>query len=369
MQAVILAGGQGMRLHHISASSAKPMMPLFDQPVLEHSIRLLAWHGIKDIIIATSHELTDLIEYFGDGSRWGVKIRYSIEHEARGTAGAVKLAKGMISGTFMVFSGDVVTDVDLTEAMKRHWGAAALASIVLHRVDDPSQYGLVRHDLRGKITHFAEKPKSSEIIGSTVSTGIYILEPEALSSIPYDDYCDFARQVFPRMLNNNEPVYGFNVRGYWCDIGDTISYRNAHADALTGALNLKLPVKQIREGVWVGEGATIDHSARISSPVYIGAGAQIKRNATLGKRTIIGEDAVIGEGAEIFQCVVGAKSRIGENTVVKNSIVIGGHSIPEDEYINNELRIWKPVYSIKEEAAPKIERKTVVKQPGIGIRV
>lgn len=357
-----------MRLHHISASAAKPMMPLFDQPVLEHLIRLLAWHDIKDIIITTSPELTDLMEYFGDGSRWGVNIRYSIEHEPRGTAGAVKLVQKMIEGTFVVLSGDVVTDIDLSGAIARHWGASAIASILLHRVDDPSQYGLVKHDMRGRITYFMEKPKSNEITGSTISAGIYILEPEALSSVPYDEYCDFARQIFPRMLNNNEPVYGFNMRGYWCDIGDTNSYRNVHADALTGSLKLKLPAKQVREGMWVGEGAQIDPSATISSPVYIGAGAFIKRNAVLGRRTIIGEDAVIGEGAEILQCVIGSKSHIGSNTVIRNSIIIDGHSIPEDEYVHDELRILKPVYTVRPEATTTTQRKPVTNNKGLGIR-
>jgi mannose-1-phosphate guanylyltransferase / phosphomannomutase len=260
MQAVILAGGEGTRLHSVNTSVPKPLAPLFDRPVLEHTITLLARHGITDIILTVASPATELIGYFGNGSAFGVKIRYSVEADPLGTAGAVKLIQGMLKETFVVVSGDVVTDADLGAALTRHRSASAVATLLLHDADDPTQFGVVDCDSAGKITRIIEKPKSSDAFSNVVNTGIYILEPEALGSIPHFGPCDFTREVFPRMLANQEPVYGFAVQGYWCDIGNLHHYRRVHFDALEGKLNLDLPAAHIGHGIWMGERLEVHNS-------------------------------------------------------------------------------------------------------------
>ena len=333
MQAVILAGGKGTRLRPLTTSAPKPMVPLFDRPVMEYCVKLLAGHGITDIIVAVSHLAQEIMHYFGDGSRYGVKIRYSVEMEALGTAGAVKLVQGMINGTFLVVAGDIITDFDLAAALQRHKAASAIASLMLYRVDDPSDFGLVESDDAGRITRFLEKPKSTEIFTDTISTGIYILEPEALSCIPYDRPCDFARELFPRMLNNREPVYGFRVPGYWCDVGNLLQYRNAHFDALEGRVKLDLPATHVGGGVWLGEGVKVHPSVNLASPVFLGSGVTIRRSANIGERTVIGANTLVDEFASISNTIIGSGSFVGPNARITGCVIGSGCATTDGESI------------------------------------
>ena len=333
MQAVILAGGKRTQLYPPAANVPKPMLPLFDRPVMEHSVRLLVKHGITDIIVTVSRAAGGIIEHFGDGSRWEARIRYSVENEPRGTAGGVKLVQDMIEGDFVVVPGDAVTDFDLTAAVDAHRSASAVASLMLYEVEDPTDFGLVGHDEHGMITRFVEKPKASEVFTNTVSTGIYILEPEVLSCIPYAKPYDFARELFPRMLNNQEPVYGFSLPGYWCDVGDGLRYRNCHVDALRGELKLDMPAVRIHEGMWVGEGVDVHPSAQLSSPLYVGPGVRVGRNAVLGECTVIGAETVVDEDAYIARSVIGGGSFVGRNARITDCVVGTGYTVMDSQSI------------------------------------
>lgn len=331
MQAVILAGGSRARLHPPTTSIPKPLIPFFDRPVMEHSIKLLAKHGITDIIVTTSYLAKDIMRYFGNGSRWGVSIRYSIENEPMGTAGAVKLVQAMISETFVVVSGGAITDADLTVAITAHKSASPIATILLDRADDPTQFGVVDCDESGRVTRFVEKPKSADASANTVSSGIYLLEPEALSSIPYNTVQDFALNLFPRLLRNMEPVQGVRLSGYWCDAGNLLQYRNAHFDALQGKIRLDLPAVHAGEGIWVGERVDIHPSAQLASPIFIGSGASIGRDAVLGEQTIIGANALIGDGAYVARSVIGGGSFIGREMRVTDSVISGGYAVTQTD--------------------------------------
>lgn len=329
MQAVVLAGGSSARLHGLSSDLPKPLAPFFDRPLVHHTIKLLARHDIRDITVAVSHKAKELIDHLGDGTSYGVNIRYSIETEPVGPAGAVKLLQSKLTDTFVVVSGDLVTDLDLTAAIARHKSAASMATLLLHRVEDPSQFGIVGCDEDGRVTRFIEKPRASETFTSIVNTGIYVLEPEALSSVAYNAVQDFATNLLPRMLCNQERVYGFEVPGYWCDTGDLNKYRTAHFDALQGKLSIELPAIHVGEGIWVGGGVSIDPSAQLSSPIYIGAGATIGRNARIGEHTIIGAESHIGEEAYVARSVIGAGAHIGRETDVTDSVIRGGYLVTE----------------------------------------
>lgn len=338
MQAVILAGGTSARLHGFNAQTPKPLIPFFDRPLIEHTVKLLAKQGIKDIIVAMSHQAGDIAQHFGDGSQWGVSIRYSVETEPMGSAGAVKLIQRMIRGTFLVVSGDLITDLDLSDAVRMHKRASSIATIVLHGVDDPGQFGMVQHDGDGRVTSFVEKPRSTEIYSNTVSTGIYVLEPEALSSIPYNTAQDFAVNLFPRLLRNLEPVFGFELPGYWCDAGEPTQYRNAHFDALRGRIKLDLPAIHVGEGIWVGEGVDIHPAAQLSSPIYIGSGASIRRGARIGEHTVIGANAVIDEEAFVTRSVIGAGAHVSRETELADTMIRGGYLVTESGTTGEPVR-------------------------------
>lgn len=331
MQAVILAGGNATRLHCATSHIPKPLMPFFDRPVVEYAVRLLAKHDIRDIIITTSYTATDIMRYFGDGSRWQVNIRYSVESEAAGTAGAVKLVQQMITGTAIVVSGDIITDFDLRSAINAHKSASAIATILVHEVDDPTQFGMVQRDASGSVHRFIEKPRTHEAFTNTVSTGIYILEPESLSSIAYNTAQDFGINLFPRLLRNQDPVFALEPEGYWCDVGDLLQYRNAHFDALQGRIHLDLPAIHAGEGIWVGSGVEIHPTAQLSSPVFIGSGASIGRDAVLGEHTVIGANALVDEGAYVARSVIGGNSFVGSNMRVTDSVISSGYSVVESD--------------------------------------
>ena len=362
MQAVILAGGKGTRLHPLTTNVPKPMVPLFDKPVMEHCINLLIKHGITDIIITVSYLANEIMQYFGDGSRWGVKIRYSVESEPLGTAGGVKLVQDMINERFVVVSGDAVTDLDLSEAIDRHVSASAVASMLLYKVDDPSQFGLVQHDSRGKITRFLEKPKSSEVFTNTVNTGIYILEPEVLSCIPYHEQYDFARQLFPRMLNNQDPIYGFSLDGYWCDVGNLIQYRNAHFDALTGKVDINLPACQVENNMWIGERVQIDPSVEISGPIFLGDGVTIRNGAKLDKCSVIGSNTLIDENAHISRSVIGCNSRVGKFSEIQDSIIGSNYSIIDNDNITDMTIVESGQYDMSHIGKPSVAKGTIQKE-------
>lgn len=353
MQAVILAGGRGTQLHPLTTEIPKSMLPLFDVPVMEHSVRLLAKHGITDIIVTTSHQAGGLVDYFGDGARFGVKMRYSVEAEPRGTAGATRLVQEMIRETFVVFSADAVTDFDLNEALHRHKRASAIATILLSRTDTPTEFGMVATDPDGRVTRFVEKPRSSELFSDSISAGIYIMEPEALSCIPYDRPCSFARDIFPAMLNNGEPVHGRAPTGYWCDVANPVHYREAHFDALRGRLRIELPAAHIAEGIWMAERVEIDASARLTAPVYLGAGARIRAGATIGARTVIGAGALVDEGCSISGSVIGEGSHIGPESQIRNCVIGGGYSTTEGEELRDRTLLSHLHYSLETSTANK----------------
>ena len=339
MQAVILAGGPPTRLHPLDTSVPKPMLPLFDRPLMEHTIELLAKHGVEDIIVAASHEAGQMIQYFGDGRSFGVKIRYTVETDPLGTAGALRLARDMISGTFLLISGDAITDFDVSAALHSHRSASAIATLLVSDVEDPTPFGCVELDPDGRVRRLLEKPTSAEAFTNTVSAGIYILEPEALSSIPPYQPSDLTREILPRMLNNREPVFAFQIPGYWCDAGHMLYYRRAHFDALEGKLDLDLSAVHIGDGVWMGDRVEIDPTVEISGPVYLGSGTVVRRNVALGERTIIGEDALIDEGAHISRSIIGGNSFIGKESVVSNCIIGGGYYVEDSDQLHERTLI------------------------------
>ncbi len=337
MQAVILAGGKGTRLHPLTTNTPKPMVNLFDKPVLEHTIELLKQHGINDIVITLAYKADQIINHFGGGTKWGVNIQYALEDVPKGTAGGLRSLQPVLSDTFVVISGDAVTDFDLSSAIDFHRSKSAIATMLLYSVDDPSQFGIVETETDGRIQRFLEKPKPTETFTNTVNTGIYVLEPSIIDWIPYDRAYDFSRDLFPRFLENREPFYAIRADGYWCDVGNLAQYRNVHFDAMTGRVKLKIPASQVANGVWLGRDADIEPSVRLTSPLYVGSGASIEKDAELGRFTVIGNMSLIRRKAQVTQSVIGARTMIGENSQVFGSVLGNGYRLADGRHLDDEI--------------------------------
>jgi len=260
MQAVIMAGGFGTRLHPLTYRRPKPMVPVAGTPMMEHIVRLLVENGYDEAISLLYYQGEIISDYFGDGKNFGIDIKYKSAEADLGTVGSVRNASDLIRGRFIVISADVLTDFDLREAVEFHKERNALATIVLTRHPTPLQFGIVITDEQGKITRFLEKPAWGQVFSDTINTGIYILEPEVLEWVPKGKFYDFSQNLFPNLLESGERLYGYIASGYWRDVGNLREYRRANEDALWERVKLEFPGEHRKIGdaeIWVGENAEI----------------------------------------------------------------------------------------------------------------
>ncbi len=209
-KAVIMAGGFGTRIRPLTTNLPKPMLPLVNRPILEHIIGLLKKHGLDDIIMLLYYHPDVIKNYFGDGSEFGVYIEYTMPDRDYGTAGAVRYARELIGDSrVLIISGDVLTDFDISSLLKFHMSKKAEATIGLTRVENPLQFGIVITDEKNRIIKFLEKPTWGEVFSDTINTGIYVLEPSAIGSIPEGEEYDFSKNLFPKMLSESRPLFGY----------------------------------------------------------------------------------------------------------------------------------------------------------------
>ena len=241
MKAIIMAGGEGKRLKPITGSTPKPLVPLCGRPVMEHIILLLRRHGITDICAALKYRPDDIKNYFGSGEKLGVRLEYRIEQTALGTAGGVKNCADFYgSEDFLVISGDAACDIDLSKLIAEHQRRSPAATIALCPEPEPLRYGLALCDREGFIRSFIEKPDWRHVVTNRVNTGIDIISPRAMEHVPENEEFDFAKDLFPRLLDKGEKLLGVPCDGYWCDIGTPKSYYKCCADALSGKLKIEL---------------------------------------------------------------------------------------------------------------------------------
>ncbi|HEX21144.1 MAG TPA: mannose-1-phosphate guanyltransferase [Actinobacteria bacterium] len=353
-----MAGGEGTRLRPLTSNQPKPMVPIFNQPVMEYIIKLLKLHNITDVV-ATLQFLPQMIKnYFGDGSDLGVYLRYTIEQNPLGTAGSVKNAEEFLNTTFIVVSGDALTDFDLNKIIKFHKKKHSLATIALKRVENPLEFGVVITDDEGRIERFLEKPTWGEVFSDTINTGIYVLEPEVFDYIPKDKMVDFSKDVFPRILADGKPIYGYVTDGYWCDIGNYEQYMKAHQEVMQGISKINPPGIKMRDDVWIGEGAYIHPSVDLNGPVVIGQNTRVEEGSFLGKYTVVGnnvligpdthiqrsiiwDNAYIGSQSNLHGCVIGRGSDIKRGARVEQGVVVGDECVlGENTIINHDVKIY-----------------------------
>ncbi|MBN3033910.1 MAG: mannose-1-phosphate guanyltransferase [Candidatus Saganbacteria bacterium] len=308
MKAVVLAGGLGTRLQPLTANIPKPMVPVANQPLMEYVIYLLRKHKIRDVTVLLYHQPNIIKNYFGDGSKFGVNLVYIEAKENYGTAGAVRFAAQGSKEPFLVISADLVTDFDLQAAARFHQEKKPLATLVLTRVANPLQYGIVITGKDGRVKHFLEKPSWSEVFSDTVNCGIYFLDPAVFEYIPPGRPVDFSQDVFPALLEEGRPLYGYVAKGTWKDIGNLVEYSKVNVEIMGGNS--------------VGRNCKIDPSARL-------------------EQCVLWDNVTIGAGARLNQTIVARDSSIGDRTVCEEGVVIGEEcNIGSDCEIKPYVKLW-----------------------------
>ena len=298
MKAVILAGGEGTRLRPLTSNQPKPMLPIANVPMMRHVVRLLAKHGFDDIVVTVAFLANQIRNYFGDGAEFGVRMRYATEDSPLGTAGSVRNAMDELDETFLVISGDVLTDIDLGDDRQGSTSSARRSRRSrLKRVNNPVDFGIVITRDDGTIERFLEKPTWGQVFSDTINTGIYVLDPGVFDFIPRGEVVDFSGDVFPAVLDRGLPLLGTVVDGYWEDVGTLEAYRPRHEDVLAERVELELPGFKLRDGVWAGEGSDISPDAIIEGPVLVGDNTRVEAGAELRPYTVLGADVVVKANA------------------------------------------------------------------------
>nr|WP_202460279.1 sugar phosphate nucleotidyltransferase [Streptomyces sp. SID1328] len=340
-----MAGGEGTRLRPMTSNLPKPLLPVGDRPVMEHVLHLLKSHGIDDVVVTVQFLATLIENHFGDGAELGVRLAYAHEDRPLGTAGSVKNAQELLDDdTFLVVSGDALTDIDLTQAIRFHREKGALVTVCLTRVPDPLEFGITVLDGEGRVERFLEKPTWGQVFTDTVNTGIYIMEPGVLEHVAGGEPVDWSGDVFPELLAGGYPVYGYVAEGYWEDIGSHDSYAAAQADLLDGKVRTGLSGFDLAPGIRVGEGAEVHPEAVLTAPVYIGPHSSVEAKAEVGPHTVVGrgsivgaravverstlhENVYVGPGALLTASVLGRYSAVMAGARLEPSVVVGDHSI------------------------------------------
>jgi mannose-1-phosphate guanylyltransferase/phosphomannomutase len=325
MKAVVMAGGEGTRLRPLTSMRPKPMVPIVNQPVMEHILGLVKHHGISEVVATLAFMPQVIEDYFGDGDEWGMELSYAIEETPLGTAGSVRNAAEALDDTFLVISGDALTDINLTEVIEFHKATGGAVTIALKRVPDPLEFGVVITDDHGKVERFLEKPSWGQVFSDTINTGIYVMEPLVFDYIPQGRPFDFSSELFPLLMQNGHDLYGCVVDGYWADVGSLENYVEVHRDILDGKAMIYVPGARTKDDVWVGRGADIHPSAEISPKVVIGTNTRVRAGAKIGPYTVIGDNCLVGIDAEMQYSTIWSDSFIGARAHVNGAVLC--HSV------------------------------------------
>ncbi len=322
MQAIILVGGQGTRLRPLTETTPKPMLPLVNRPFLEYIFNLLKKHNIEEVILSTGYLPEIFNNYFDNGSKMGLNLIYAFEERPLGTCGAVKNAEKFIKNdTFLVFNGDILTNLNVTNLLEYHKRKKAMVTLALTAVDDPTRYGIVPTDESNSVLDFIEKPNWEQVTTHLINAGTYILNKSTMEEVPEDTFYSFERELFPHLIESGEPIYGFDSGAYWLDVGTPNSYLQAHHDILDGRMDFTFEGKEISPRVFVHGETQIAETSMIFGPTNIGPGCIIEENVLILGRTTIGENCLIKKGCRIEGAVIYDDCKIGPRTSIRNSIL------------------------------------------------
>jgi mannose-1-phosphate guanylyltransferase len=354
VQAVILVGGEGTRLRPLTSTVPKPVVPLVDRPFIVYMLEWLRRHGVDDVILSCGFLATSVRNVLGDGSQFGLRLRFVEEPEPRGTAGALKYAEPFLDERFLMLNGDVLTDIDLTAQIAQHEATGATGTLALVPVADPTNYGLVRLHADNAVREFVEKPSADQIDTNLISAGAYVLERSIVGMIEPDRGVSIEREIWPRLVGNG--LYGFPADAYWLDIGTPERYLQGTFDILEGNVQTGVLARLGAGYVSVDEEARID--GRVIPPAVVERGCEVAAGAHVGSLVVLGsgvrvgagsriERAVVLQGAEIgancslTNCIVAAGVRIGDGTTVSGGAVLGeGVTVGADNLLTRGVRVF-----------------------------
>jgi mannose-1-phosphate guanylyltransferase len=358
MQAVILVGGEGTRLRPLTSTVPKPVVPLVDRPFMAYMLEWLVAHGVTDVVMLMGYLPTAVRNVLGDGSAWGLSIKYVEEPDPRGTAGALKFAESLLEERFFMLNGDVLTDMDLTAQLAHHEATGATGTLALVPVEDPTAYGLVRTRENGQVKGFLEKPAADQIDTNLISAGAYILERSVVGLIEPDRNVSIEREIWPALVGNG--LYGFaHPSAYWLDIGTPDRYLQGTFDIIEG--HVRTQVTERLGSNYLAVAPDVQSRGRIVPPAVVERGCRIGLNAHIGSLVVLGdgvsvgdrtrvERAVVMQGAQIGDdcvlrdCVVAAGARIGAGTHITGGAVLGeGVTIGADNVLTEGVRIFPHV--------------------------
>jgi mannose-1-phosphate guanylyltransferase len=319
MQAVILVGGEGTRLRPLTSTVPKTVVPLVDRPLIVYMLEWLRRHGVDDVIMSCGFLATGVRDVLGDGSQFGLRLRFVEEPEPRGTAGALKFAEDLLDERFLMLNGDVLTDLDLSAQIAQHEATGATGTLALVPVPDPSSYGLVRLNDDNSVREFLEKPSdTAQLDTNLISAGAYVLERSILDLIAPDQKVSIEREVWPALVDNG--LYGYaDDQAYWIDIGTPARYLQVTFDILEGNVQTDVGARLGDAYVDVDASATVD--GRVVPPAVVERGAHIARGAHVGSLAVIAEDVSIGPGSIVERSVVLRGAQVGANCVLRDCII------------------------------------------------
>jgi mannose-1-phosphate guanylyltransferase len=357
VQAVILVGGQGMRLRPLTSTLPKPVVPLVDRPFIAFMLEWLRGHGVEEVIMSCGFLATSVREVLGDGSDLGIRLRFVEEPDPRGTAGALKLAEPMLDERFLMLNGDVLTDIDLTSQIAQHEATGATATLALVPVADPTPYGVVILEQDHSVRDFIEKPSSDRVQGNLISAGAYVLERRILELVPPERNVSIERDVWPLLIGAG--LYGFPSDSYWLDIGTPARYLQGTFDIIEG--NVATSVRERLGSDWLAVDGTAELHGRVIPPAVLERGVRVAEGAHVGSLVVLGADVSIGagstveravifngsqiaEGCELRDCIVAADCRVGARTRITGGAVLGeGVRVGADNVITRGARIFPGV--------------------------
>lgn len=322
MKAVIMAGGKGTRLRPLTLNRPKPMVPLLNRPCMSYIIELLKRYDIHQIAVTLQYQSDQIRQYYGNGSEYGVQLHYFEEDIPLGTAGSIKNASSFLNETFIVISGDALTDINLRKTIEYHKYKQAIATMVLTQVDNPTEYGVVMTSEEGMVTRFIEKPGWNEVFSDTVNTGIYICEPSILERIPSDVVYDFSLDVFPDLLKHDQPLYGYAAKGYWSDIGSLEQYRNTQVDMLNRKVQVDIHATELMPGLFLEPHVHLPSRVQISGPAYIGSDCFLHPHVSIGPYTILGRGNVIHTSSKLERTILWEGNQIGAHAELQDALLM-----------------------------------------------
>ncbi|SOD64062.1 mannose-1-phosphate guanylyltransferase / phosphomannomutase [Streptomyces zhaozhouensis] len=359
MKAVVMAGGEGTRLRPMTASMPKPLLPVANRPIMEHVLRLLKRHGLNETVVTVQFLASLVKNYFGDGEELGMDLTYAHEEKPLGTAGSVKNAEEALrDDSFLVISGDALTDFDLSDLIRFHRERGALVTVCLTRVPNPLEFGITIVDDEGRVERFLEKPTWGQVFSDTVNTGIYVMEPEVFDYVEPDTSVDWSGDVFPRLMKEGRPIFGYVAEGYWEDVGTHESYVKAQADVLEGKVDVEIDGFEISPGVWIAEGAEVHPDAKLRGPLYVGdyakieAGSEVREHTVIGSNVVVKADAFlhravvhdnvyIGPGSNLRGCVIGKNTDVMRAARIEDGAVIGDEClVGEESIVQGNVRVY-----------------------------